>query len=479
MKKAILGMVTAIMAFTTAFSADDELEQTAPQTPPPKISIDKLILKGKILDDENISFDLSFKVDAETPGTIPVASGALAKISSKISGGGFSFFSWGREEFSIFPDGGEYFLNCPESGKRDVQFSFFSKVVKNKAQRSTTFKLLPAVSRVIEITSPRKNIELKIPGALNVVKKDAPDGNGVVFVAALPPKGDFSISWRSQVSDLQSSLVTSVTPIITHAALPGAISTKALFNYKIIQGKLSEITLAISADVNVLSVKGKDIQDWNIAKTADGRELRVKLGREFDSSYLLSVSTEKILPKFPCSFDIPNIAPKNVLRVDGYLAVRAAGAVKLIIEKTSGLNQIDSGLFPVRLKKSGPLVRDLYTYRFSSANYSISANADNITPSYSAGLLETVEFKDEEVKLQAKIDLDVKDAPLRELTVEYPADLMVNRVSGRFVKEDDYDTIPPTKPGEPAKLKIQFAGNSIGKISILVECEKNIRTEIW
>jgi len=54
MKKAILGMVTAIMAFTTAFSADDELEQTAPQTPPPKISIDKLILKGKILDDENI-----------------------------------------------------------------------------------------------------------------------------------------------------------------------------------------------------------------------------------------------------------------------------------------------------------------------------------------------------------------------------------------------------------------------------------------
>ena len=475
MRKAATTIIALVLAVSALHAGKPERKKT-PAQPPPKISIARLVLKGEILDDENISFDLTFKVDAAEPGNVPILQdGNIVKTSSEISGAGFSFIPWARKKFSIFPRAGSYYLHCPETGKRTVRFSFFSEVQKKNAQRSTTFNLLPAISRIIEIKSHRKNIELKIPGAFNVVKKDDPDGDGLIFSAALPPKGDFKISWRSQIADLKSSLVTSVTPIITHSALPGSISTNAIFNYKVIQGKLSEITLAIPDDVNILAVKGEDIQVWNVEKTGKGRELRVKLGREFKSDYVLKVSAEKILPKFPCAFSIPDIAPKNVLRINGFLAVGAAGTVKLIVEKTSGLSQIDSRAFPMKMNGRGPAPRDLYTYRFSGADYSIAANADNITPSYTVELEQTVSFKDEEMRVQAKISLDVKDAPIRELTLEYPADMMVNKVTGRFVKSDDYDIIPPKKAGEPAKIKIPFQGNSIGKIDVTLECEKNIR----
>ena len=448
-----------------------------PKPKAPDIAVKKLTLKGEIIDDDNISFDLSFNVDAREPGEIPIVSGEISGKGAEISGGGFSFIPWGHEEFSLIPRGGSYLLKCPEKGERDVKFSFFSKVEKRNASRSTSFSLPSAVSRTVEITAPRKDIELTIPGALNVVKKDAPDGKGVVFTAALPPRGNFKLDWRSQVSDLHSALVVSVSPVVMHTALPGAISTTNVFRYNVIQGKLSEITLGVSPGMNILAVKGEDIQDWNVEGNGGKRELRVKLGREFDSGYTLVVSAEKILPKFPCEFSLPRLTPENVLRVDGYLSVSAASGVKLVVEDTSGVTQIDPKALPRPREIKRPLPsRDLYAYKFAGKEYSIKGAADNVSPSYSAEIIQVAMFKDEEIKARSNITLDVKDAAIRELTVEYPADLAVNRVSGRFVQGDDYDTIPPDKPGDPAKLKIPFRRGAIGKITLSIEFEKAIKS---
>lgn len=439
---------------------------------PSPITVNRLLLKGEIIDDDNISFFMKFEAESDQAADVLIAGGEICEKNDALKNTSGGFFFWlGSDNFSTYSRKGLYFLQCNKPGKCEVNFDFFSRVRTEGEWRDTEFYLIPAIAREVEIYSKRKDIELEIPGALKLIKKDAPNNIGTIFHAALPPEGNFQIKWRSHVEKLDSKLVVSVSPVIVSETLPGTVRNYSTFNYSIIQGKLSSLDLEISPDLNILNVKGDDIQDWKVEKTDKGRFLRISLSREFDKSYQLNVTSEKVLPDFPCKFSLPKILPQNVLRVDGYLSFGTNKAVKLIIDKVSGLSQVDTRAFPIKQAPCPIPKRSVYTYRFSGNEYSLETNADNIMPSYTVDLNHIVNFKDEDMLVTAMCSLDIKDAPLRELMVKYPKDLTVNRVEGRDVKPDDYELV--TKNGEKW-VKVPFKENTMGKVDVVLNFEKNI-----
>ncbi len=471
MKKTI-GLVLALFLVSIGNVSAKKIKKVAP--PKSTVSVNRLVMKGQIVDDENILFNLQFTANAESKGILPIAGGKISQKTSKLTENR-GFFSWGGDIFSILSKKGAYYLEAESSGKCDVSFDFFSRVEKKGIWRESTFALLPAIARVVEIHSKRKDIEIEIPGALKVIKKDAPNGDGVIFHAALPPEGVFKIKWRSHVENLDAKLVVNVAPVIVAEVMPGTVHTNSVFNYKIIQGRLSSLSLEISDDLSILNVNGADIQDWRVEKTKEGRFLRISLSRKFEKTYTLSVRGEKVLPKFPCSFSLPKILPQDVLRIDGYLSFGTNKAVKLIIGKVSGLNQVDTRSFPIKMAGCKLPKRSLYTYTFSGNKYSLESQADNIQPSYSVDLYHTVNFKDEDMLVKSDLNMDVKDAPLRELIISFPADFSVNRVVGRSVIPDDYEVLTKS---DKKYLKIPFRKNTMGKVNLEISIEKNISKSI-
>ncbi|MCK5845487.1 MAG: hypothetical protein KAG97_12310, partial [Victivallales bacterium] len=236
------------------------------------LRVDRILLKGEIIDDDNIAFKLSFKAKAENGGAIQLVSGSVCEKNSLVRfSSGFSLLWGGGDNFSIRSDKGSYSLKAEKAGECDVEFDFASKVLKKGVWRESSFALLPAISRDIEIFCGRKDVELEISGALQVVKKDAPDGKGVIFTAALPPEGDFKIKWRSHIERLDAKLIVSVEPAIISTVFPGTVRNFSVFDYKVIQGKLNELTLNVSPDLNVLKVSGEAIRDWRLEKDGDAR----------------------------------------------------------------------------------------------------------------------------------------------------------------------------------------------------------------
>ncbi|MFA6290781.1 MAG: hypothetical protein WC637_03310, partial [Victivallales bacterium] len=256
------------------------------ETPPPQqektFTVDSVKIEGEIIDDENISFNLSFTANADEPGTMKFITGKITELSSEVKMKGSGFLWLGRGDFKINFKDGSYVLECVKAGKCDVKFSFAAKVedlgigiLKNKVGqqsqifppeerkkiKSCSFGLLPAIARSIQITSKKRDVELEIPGALNVEKKDV-GTEGAVFSAVLPPEGDVTITWRSQVEKISANLVTSVQAVTVADVYPGTVKLNSVFNYTVIQGKLSNLEIRISADLNVLSVNGENIQDW-------------------------------------------------------------------------------------------------------------------------------------------------------------------------------------------------------------------------
>ncbi len=473
--------------------------QDVPPPPPPEktFSIDSVKLEGEIIDDDNISFNLSFTANADEPGTLKFITGKITELSSdlKIKGSGFLWL--GKGDFKISFKDGSYVLECVKAGKCDLKFSFAAKVedlgigiLKNKNApqtqifppeerkkiKSCSFGLLPAIARSIQITSKKRDVELEIPGALNLEKKDV-GAEGAVFSAVLPPEGDVSITWRSQVEKISANLVTSVQAITIADVYPGTVKLNSIFNYTVIQGKLSNLEIKISPDLNVLSVTGENIQDWKVIDDKEaGKTLLVILSRQYEDSYGVAVEAEKVLPDFPSKFSLPSAIPQKTLRIDGYLAFGTNGAIKLIVDKTSGLNQIDNSAFPslseLRRKTKDLPKRSLFTYRFSGEKYSLETSADNIMPNYTVDLNYVLTFKDEDLLARAILSLDIKDAPLRELLVRYSSDMTVNRVEGRNAMADDYELFE--KDGQKW-LKIPFAPDTIGKADLFINFEKSMK----
>lgn len=419
---------------------------------------------------EDAKFSLSLKLETDSGLELPLVGGDVCQTESKISGGG-SWLGWGGDEPEIRHSDNVYFLHCPTAGEYEIEFSFAAKTVEMNNRHGCAFSLIPAIVRKIELTSYTKDCELSVDGALDLIKKE--DGGKAKFTAVLPPEGVFRAAWWSHIDQIKAELVTSAAERAIYRVMPGTVKLDAVINYRVIQGKLNSLELAVSSDLNILNVIGKNIQDWRVVDDNGKRGLTVKLSGEFEDNYRLGIQAEKILANFPCGFDLPTIVPLNTMRVDGMLAFGSNQAVKLIIDKTSGLSQVDNQSFGMdSVLEVRPPSRSLYTYHFSSGQYAMRARADNVIPSFSANNCQyTVFFKDEDMTVKALCELEVKDAPLRELVMEYDGGLTVNRVEGASVVGNDYEIF---KRDGKRCLRIPFA-DALGKTVFTVHFERSTR----
>ncbi len=466
-----------ILSFFIWISLPTFAQNRPEDVPSPYKDIESIALKGEIADDDNISFTAEFEVEFKEPGILPLISGDVCETMTELKplSGSYFFGLFSGGEFKLRHDGTQYYIECVRAGKCGVKFGFVSGVKKLGNLRETSFGFPSATARSIEISSKRSDLEIKIDGALQADMKIKDDG-GSAFTAVLPPDGQFHATWRGHAEKIDAELVASADSNIVATVYPGSVKLHNIFSYSVIQGKLKTLELKVPQDVNILNVKGENIQDWKIDQKDNAGTLVVSLSRECEKEYRLTVEAEKILKDFPCKFSLPSIAPQKILRLDGFLAFGTSGAIKLLIDKSAGLSQIDTASFPRVKDQHGQIMeipkRSAFTYRFSSGDYVLETSADNIIPTYMVDLNYVVNFKDEDMYARAICSLDIKDAPLRELMVRYDGDMTVNRVEGPKVVPDDYELME--KDG--AKwIKVPFVPDTMGRTELFINFERNIK----
>ena len=422
------------------------------------------------LDSETADFHAVF--DARIPAggaDLRIASGQLCEKDTKIDGprGG-----------GLMIKDGWYSLHCVRGGDYSVDFSFASRVARDEAGwRSTKFTLRPAIARAIEIKVKKKDIKVEIPEALRLIKTDDPGGQGATYTAFLKPAGNvIEIIWRSSVEEIKADLVASARANVVAKVLPGAARMDYIMDYSVIQGKLTRFEFELPEGLGILTVEGECVREWHTEKVGDANVLKVSLSREYDKDYRAIVKAEKVLAGFPCAFELPKLTPMNMLRYEGNMAFGTDHAIKLLVDKTSGLEQIDNTAFPrIVLDGGGKLMappsKSAFSYHFTDGKYSMTVNADNIIPNFSADINYLMNFKDDDMVLRMVATLDVKDAPLKELLVRYDDALTVTRVEGQLVVPDEYELF--TKDG--AKwLRIPFKPDTMGKTTAQANFEKRL-----
>ncbi len=410
------------------------------------VGVSNVSLEGEI-EGENIVFTLKFDVESRTQETaLPLVVGDTAYLDGT--------FPRGAE---IARDGDRYLLKLPRSrrwfrgGPDPVTFRFAARPVADGDWRQTSFAIPVSTIRRIAVLCDRNDLDVQFPGALNVERSrlrpegdDAAEGRTQV-TGYLGVAERFEVRWKPEMRKLDAELVATCEAQTVATASIGALRLDTLFTYRVIQGVLSELSFALP-DVNITRVLGDHIQDWRI--DAERQRLHVTLSRPQTALYRLQVESEMALPVFPCRFTLPVLTPEAVLRTSGFLMIGTDSAIRFQVRRAAGLTQVDAAAFP-KTESSEPdaarprarPTRSVYAYQYANMPYALEISADDIVTDFTADSRLSLTLSERILSLRASVELDVKDAPLRDVRIETgtETDWTLTTATGRDVAIADTD----------------------------------------
>ena len=429
MKKQLPVVVLMLLCCATAWAGD------AAPAPPPKpepkplepIEISDVKIAGHI-EGENITFVLELTATTPERGRIvKLVTGDIALEKLEGVTGSFRIL-YAKDTYSVWLAG---------LGEQKIKLTFASrpKKVMKDVWRECSFALPLSDMRTLEVTSDRPDLDINFPKAMRVTREVK---DGVLRTTAIVGVGSrFIVRWKPKVQELTGKLVAAaeVNSIATVSA--GALRLDAIVIYRISQGEAKEFKVALPKAVSITQVRGLYIQDWNVVEGNEKKTLTVKLTQRQKQAYALRIEGELPLGEFPTDFALPVIEPLGTIRASGHIAIGTDSAVHLKINEAGGLTQIDASAFPTavmdkRAPRSVP-TRSVFTYGYAATPYQLTIAASDMKPSLDVFQRVVAIVRDDDLVLKSTIELDVREAPIRELKLKVPKGFTVAEVTGNDI----------------------------------------------
>lgn len=423
-----------------------------------------LSVKGAI-EGENITFTVSFTVEMKRGGReLPLVTGDLVlegvaepKTDSQIR---------------YDPETSTYYMRFGRGGKHKVTATFAARprIVGEGPWREAAFAIPASRVRELEVACDRSDLEVLFPGAMRLERTVADET--LTVKAVLGPGRPFTVRWKPQVREMDAALVLASEANTVATASAGALRVDTLFVFEISQGKMREVSFSVPKALSVTQVRGGHIRDWRVTDEGGATKLTVVLARPQTKQYAVQIQSEMALTDFPVQIDMPVIKPEGGIRSSGSVAIGTDSAIRLVVEKTGGLSQKNSSEFPriiLDRKHPRPLPKsNAFFYSYAATPYQMKLSLDDIVPSYDANEQMVVSLREDDLTVDAAVDLDVRDAPIRRLVVEVPGGFLVSSVKGSQVEDH---RVHEQGEGETQQVEIHFRRPVLGHTLIRMRLE--------
>ncbi len=364
---------------------------------------------------------------------------------------------------------GQYWLRFRKPGSFPIELKFNAKVAPQDGWNGLNFDIVPSSLRPVVLKGLSADTQFQFPGAAK------PERQGEEFVSFLPSAGKLQLQWKEARAEELGKLFYSVEGTAQIAVGPGLLRQAHLMEFKVMQGELNQLAFDLTGDGEVMWVRGDNILTWKVESPAGDKKRRliVQLNQARKDRYTLLIQTQTPLGIFPLQIQPLRLVPAQAIRYGGHVAVVNDGAVRLEVTEARGLSQISPELFP-KSKELAELPAaqrsQAFAYRFSGGDYALSIQADHILPELSVSQMLIYHLGETETAIEAELELDIREAPLREFYLRVPADFTVSRLN--VAQLSNYSLSPETEPGW-ARLKMIFASPLTGRQVVQLRLEKN------
>lgn len=421
------------------------------------VELINVTLNGKPAEDlSGISFLLRGELNVTRPGE------AMDLLEGVALSGAASGEGW----FTRLKKQGEGYIHeivGERAGTFPFELAFEAPLVRRGDWRGVNFKLQGGAVVPVSIEGLEEGVSFKQD---EPVVPERRDGRWTGF---LPAAGSAAFAWKSGRVEGEGALFFSSSEIAETRVGAGLARRYSRIGFRVLQGKLEAVKIRVDGSGEILAVKGPQVLNWALIEEGGARMLDVRLSRPIEGEGDIEIEAQSAIGSFPAKLDPLRFSPVGTLRHSGYLRVTNDGAVRLEIVGANGLMQLAPAQFPWAKDDDG--FRQAFVYRFPSADYSYGISADQVLPEVSLTEVTVHELAETDRRIVSDLELDIREAPLREWTVEVPADFAVAAVEGESVA--DYSLATEAKEGRRA-LKILFNGSITGRHLITLRLEKNL-----
>ena len=248
-----------------------------------------------------------------------------------------------------------------------------------------------------------------------------PNAAGTNFLSYLPVDGSVKFAWKQSRPETEGKLFYAAEMTSQISVSPGLMRQADLINGKVMQGEMNRLALRLHGDGEVTRVQGDAVLSWNVeagTNSAD-RRLVVQFNQPQKDAFAIFVQMQTPLGAFPQSADAMQVQPEGATRFAGAFRIVNDGAVRLEVAQASGLSQISPDQFPEAnvFRATGS---QRFAYLFSSADFALQIQADQILPEIGVSQVLAYNLGENELSVDAEIELDIREAPLREVLLNIP-----------------------------------------------------------
>src|SRR5882672_5413409 len=424
------------------------------------ITLENFRLVGD-LTGEQAAFTLTATAHVENSkgGTLELLSGtvALTDVNS-------------HKQWHVRAEQNRFLIEFEHGGKFPIQVKFNAALRERDNWKSVEFHVAPSTLEPIVLKGLDAETQFEFAGAAR------PERKGTDFISYLPSDGSVKLSWKQVRAEVEGKLFYSVEMLSQISVSLGLMRQVALLNFKVMQGELSRVALVLRSEGEVTRVQGEQVLAWNVEPGTNGAERRlvVQLNQPQKDQFAMQVQLQTPLGAFPQAADAILLRPDTATRFAGYFRIVNEGAVRLEVTQASGLSQISPEQFPesdvtrAALRMTG---NQRFAYRFSGADFALRIQADQVLPELSVSQVLAYRLGENEQTIDSEIELEIREAPLRELLLHVPKGYAIARLNASGL--GDYFLREPEEQAN-AELWLVYGQPQMGRQVIQLRLEKNL-----
>jgi hypothetical protein len=360
-----------------------------------------------------------------------------------------------------------YGLKFEKSGSYPIDLEFSVALRETNGWKDLAFQLPKVAVMPVRVSGVPTGSRVAMG---NVEAAEASSGGAID--AYLPANGQFSFRWKPQRKEAASKLFFASEAVSDVTVGAGMLYSETRLTFNVLQGKMRSLQLNLDGPGDIVELHGNNVASWGVKELEQQRVLDIVLNDERDRLDPITIKAQHPLGAFPVKVEPMRMTPVGAMRHAGYVRLSNKGAVKLGVTMTEGMMQLSPKQFPLPAKKEG--ATQTFVYRFPSADRSWELSADQILPEVSVNEMLVYALSETDRELRADIELDIREAPLREWEMLIPAEYAVaslttaelgQMVVGQAVQEG------------MRTLTVNFKKEVIGRQLIQVRLARNAVTE--
>ncbi|MFO0977902.1 MAG: hypothetical protein U0996_15970 [Planctomycetaceae bacterium] len=356
-----------------------------------------------------------------------------------------------------------YKLSFPKAGEFSLSLDFVA-TLGHPAANSRNLDFTVATSAVVPLTLNGLPVDLEFQRDQESV---VPLKNNDSWLGFLPATGRAKLQWKSARQAGEGKLFFSTSARIESQLGAGLLRQDHLIDYQVLQGELKSMQILLQGPGEILEVQGgTTVVGWNVTAQGDDRLLEITLSQSVTGFNQIKVRSQTPLGAFPVTVQGLRLNPVGSIRHSGHLRLSNIGSVRLQPTELKGLSQLAPEQFPGDAIQA----RQSFVYRFPAADYAFSVTADSIEPEVSVSEVVVYELTETDRIITADIELDVREAAIREWNFSIPADYSIVSVTGASVA----DYVAATTVEENRRnLKVVFSQDVLGRHLVSLRLEKS------